>query len=86
MTGKKFDSRSTIVWDEARLDISAGGFWTKYQIEYFDVRVFDLNVKRYESKSLQQYYRTNEMERNKSIPNVFSRLKMEVHPISFFDK
>ena len=63
MTGKKFDSRSTIVWDEARLDISAGGFWTKYQIEYFDVRVFDPNAKRYESKSLQQYYRTNEMEK-----------------------
>ena len=61
MTGKKFGGRSTIVWDEARLDIS--GFWTKYQIEYFDVRVFDPNAKRYESKSLQQYYRTNEMEK-----------------------
>ena len=63
MTGKKFDSRSTILWDEAWLDISAGGFWTKYQIEYFDVRVFDPNAKSYESKSLQQYYRTNEMEK-----------------------
>ena len=63
MTGKKFDSRSTIVWDEARLDISAGGFWTKYQIEYFDVRVFDPNDMRCESKSLQQYYRTKEMEK-----------------------
>ena len=51
MTGKTFDSRSTIVWDEAPLDISAGGFWTKYQIEYFDVRVFDPNAIRYESKS-----------------------------------
>ena len=63
MTGKKFDSRSTIVWDEARLDINAGGFWTKYQIEYFHVRVFDPNAKRYESKSLQQNYRKNEIEK-----------------------
>ena len=63
MTGKKFDCRSAIVWDEARLDISARGFWTKYQMEYFRVRVFDPNTKRYESKSLQQYYRTNEMEK-----------------------
>ena len=63
MTGKKFDSRSTILWDEAWLDISAGGFWTKYQIEYFDVRVFDPNAMRYESKSLQQCYRTKKMEK-----------------------
>ena len=63
MTGKKFDSRSTILWDEARLDISAVGFWTKYQIEYFDVRVFDPNAMRYESKSLQQYYWTKDMDK-----------------------
>ena len=30
LTGETFDSRSTNVRDEARLDISATGFWTKY--------------------------------------------------------
>ena len=51
--------------DEARLDISARGFWTKYQMAFFDVRVFDLNAKRYEGKTLQQCCRTNELEKKR---------------------
>ena len=62
-SGKKSDSRSMNVRDEARLDISARGFWTKYQMTFFDVRDFDSVAKRYESKNLQQCYRTNEMQK-----------------------
>ena len=65
LTGKTFDSRSTNVRDYARLDISARGFWTKYQMAVFDVRGFDPNAKRYEGKTLQQCYRTNEMEKKR---------------------
>ena len=36
-----FDSRSRNVRDETRLDISARGFWTKYQIAFFDEMVFN---------------------------------------------
>ena len=32
---------------------------------FFDVRVFDPNAKRYEGKTLQQCYRTNEMEKKR---------------------
>ena len=32
-------------------------------MEYFDVSVFDPNAKGYESKNLQQYHRTNEIEK-----------------------
>ena len=60
-----FGSGSTNVRDEASLGISARGFWTKYQMEFYDVMVFDPNAKRYESKSLQQCYRTNEMEKKR---------------------
>ena len=63
LTGETFDSRSTR--DEARLDISARGFRTKYQIAFLDVRVFDSNVERYEAKTLQQCYWTNEMEKKR---------------------
>ena len=66
LIGETFDSRSTNVKDAARLDISARGFWTKYHMAFFDVRVFGPNAKRYESKSLQQCYRTNEMERKRT--------------------
>ena len=47
LTDKAFDSRSTNVRDIAMLDISDRGFWTKYQMAFFDVRVFNLNAKRY---------------------------------------
>ena len=60
-----FDSRSTNVRDEAGLDISARGFWTKNQITFFDVRVFDQNAKRYEGKTLHTGYRENEMEKKR---------------------
>ena len=60
-----FGSGSTNVRDEASLGISARGFWTKYQMEFYDVMAFDPNAKRYESKSLQQCYRTNEMEKKR---------------------
>ena len=45
-SSKKLDSRSTNVRDESRLDISARGFWTKYQMAFFDVMNFDLKAKR----------------------------------------
>ena len=38
-------------------------FCTKYQIAFFDVRVFDPNTEKYEGKTLQQCYRKNEMEK-----------------------
>ena len=65
LTGETFDSRSTNMRDEARLDISARGFWTKYQMAFFDVRVFDPSAKRYDGKTLQQCYRKNEMEKKR---------------------
>ena len=61
LTGETFDSKSTNARDEARLEISARGFWTKCQIAFFNVKVLEPNTKRYEGKTLQQYYRTNEM-------------------------
>ena len=65
LTDETLDSRSTNVKDETRLDISARGFWTKHQMAFFDVRVFDPNAKRYEGKTQQQCYRTNEMKKKR---------------------
>ena len=66
LTGETFNSRTTNVRDEARLDISARDFWTKHQVAFFDVRVFDPSATRYEGKNLQQCYRTNEMEKKRN--------------------
>ena len=61
--------------DETRLDISARGFWTKYQMALFDVRVFDPNAKRYE-----ECYRTNEMEKKRKYKERILQVEMEVLP------
>ena len=67
--------------DEARLDISARGFWMKYQMALFDVRVFDPNAKRYDGKTLQQCA-TGQMKwrRNENTTSIFCKLKIEVSP------
>ena len=80
LTGEMFDSRSTDVRDEARLDISARGFWTKYQIAFFDVRFFDPNAKRYEGKPYSNVTEQMKWRRNVNITSVFCKLKMEVSP------
>ena len=49
--------------DKARLDISVRRFWTKYQMTFFDISVFNSSPNRYKGKTIQQCYRTNEMEK-----------------------
>ena len=65
LTAETFYSRSTNVKDKARLDTCAREFWTKYWMTFLDVRVFDKQAKRGEDKTLQQCYRTNEMEKKR---------------------
>ena len=61
--------------DEARLDINVRGFWTKYQMALFYVRVFDPNARRYGGKFLQQCYRTNEMEKKQKYKELFLQVE-----------
>ena len=50
---------------EARLDISATGFWIPGQRVFLDVRVFDLNARRYRGLELKKCYKRNEDEKKK---------------------
>ena len=50
---------------EARLDISATGFWTPGQRAFFDIRVFDLNARRYRGLELSKCFRRNEEEKKR---------------------
>ena len=40
LSGESFDYATTILTDEARVDIAARGVWVKGQMALFDVRVF----------------------------------------------
>ena len=65
ISGENFEYRTANTSQEARLDISARGVWTKYQRAFFEVRVFDPLAKRYKVESLEQSYRSNENEKKR---------------------
>ena len=47
LSGESFEYATTILTDEARVDIAARGVWVKGQMALFDVRVFNPIVKAY---------------------------------------
>lgn len=61
LTGETFDRASTITTDEARLDISAKGFWDcRQECTFFDVRVFNPSALSYRQTPLQALYQQQE--------------------------
>ena len=65
--------------DGVRLDVSARSFWIIGQKAFFDVRVFDPNSSRYQSKSLKQCFAVNEREKKR----LCNRRILEVEHASF---
>ena len=52
LTGETLSLRKANAAQDARLDISARGVWSREQIAFFDVRVFDTNARSYQNQSL----------------------------------
>lgn len=65
LNGEHLQQRSAIKSAEARLDISATGFWTPGQRVFLDVRVFDLNAQRYRGLELKKCFERNENEKKR---------------------
>ena len=65
LSGEKLTERSANTSTEARLDISARGFWVPGQKVFCDVRVFDLNAQRYRNVELKRCYQRNEEEKKR---------------------
>ena len=73
MDGEHLTYRTANRSQEARLDISATGFWTPGQRAFFDIRVFDLNARRYSGLGLEKCFRRNESEKrhyNERVTNI----------------
>ena len=66
LTGENFNSKSAIITEEARLDISARGFWNAGQTAFFDIRVFNPNASRYGKTEISKCYEMNEKEKKKN--------------------
>ena len=66
LTGKEDLPRAANTTDEARLDVSARGFWVTGQTAFFDVRVFNPLAKRYVALNPQRCYEMNECEKKRA--------------------
>ena len=65
LTGETFEERTAVMTDEARVDVSARGFWTTGQTAFLDIRVFNPMAKRYVHKNLNKAFETNEKEKKR---------------------
>ena len=66
LSGETLAHRTSNVDDQARLDISAKGFWnTSHELAFFDVRVFNPLAKSHVNQSLSSCYRKNENEKKR---------------------
>ena len=71
--------RSSNTSSEARLDISARGFWVAGQKAFFDVRVFNPLAKRYATCDPQKSYELNEREKKRE----YNERIMQIEHASF---
>ena len=53
--GEVFQARSTTTSQEARADVRAIGFWTRWEAAFFDVRVFHAGASSYRDKSFSDF-------------------------------
>ena len=68
-TGESFVKKSTITDDEARVDVSARGFWVRGQRAFLDIRAFSSLAKSHVNKDLQAVYRSQEKEKKRKYNN-----------------
>ena len=72
-------SKSSNISTEARLDISARGFWETHQKAFFDVRVFNPLARRYVNLDPSKSYEINEKEKKRC----YNQRVMEIEHGSF---
>ena len=63
LQGEKFNYKTAKVEQEARVDISARGFWNRLQKSFFDIRVFNPLAPCYSRLSLDAVHAKNERDK-----------------------
>ena len=79
LTGEHFRLRSTNRADEARLDVSARGFWNAHQKAFVDVRVINPLAMRHQNQSPMQILDLNANEKKRQ----YCRRVLEVENATF---
>ena len=62
LDNERLHLRSAVTSSEARLDIKAGGFWSRGVTAFFDVRVMHVNSKCYQNKTTSEVFEEQEDE------------------------
>ena len=75
LSGEHFEAKTANKHEDARLDISARGFWCSGQKALFDVRVFNPVASRYRNTPLSKCYTINENEKKKQYNERVLQLK-----------
>ena len=65
LDNERFHLASAVTGSEARLDIKAGGFWSKGVTAFFDVRVTHVNSKCHQSKPTSTVFKEQEDEKKR---------------------
>ena len=65
LTGEHFQYRTANREDQARLDVSARGVWTRGSKAFFDVRVFNPLAPSYRNQTLAAAHKSNENEKKR---------------------
>lgn len=76
LDGEVFNNRTANRSDEARLDISARGFWIRGQRAFFDTRVFYPLAPSYLSQSLSSTHRAHENEKRRQYNHRILQVEM----------
>ena len=66
MNGERLAHRTANAASEARVDVSARGFWTREQKAFFDIRIFDPMAQCHRESSLHAAHRRNEQEKERA--------------------
>ena len=65
LDNERLHLRSAVTSSEARLDIRAGGFWSRGVTAFFDVRVTHVNSKCYQNKTTSEVFKEQEDEKKR---------------------
>ena len=66
LNGEKFERKSTLTTNEARVDVTARSFWIKEQMAYSDVRIFNPLAKCHRNLSLQAAHKKTKTRKKSS--------------------
>ena len=65
LSSETFTLQSTTTDDDARLDVSARGFWSRGARAFFEVRVFNPMARSYRSTPIETLYKRFEKEKKR---------------------